>query len=414
MSDHGSAGYVQGVPDIRWDDDDLGCIKKFHVSDLEVVDNSALQISATSGQTKPYVVAATLTTGAAGSSYSFSFSAVGGNPATQQWSVASGALPPGLVLNASTGAISGLIDSSATGSYSFHITATDTSSGHSSAAQAFSIPVTPFTVTIQNTITIASAPAGLLVTVDGISYTTPQKFTWTQGSTHTVGTVSPQGTGTRNVFANWSDGGAATHSIVAPATATTYTANFATQYLLTVKASPESGGAVVFTPSASDGYYNAGTSVQVTAQPAHGHKFSGFTGDLTGLSNPQSLAMSAPRSVTAYFISQPRFSVGLGANGTLRRGATDATFTLAVAAESSAKTAGEISIVELAPAGVTVVSMSGAGWTCAAQTCTRRDSPGGSYPPISVTVRIAPDAASQLLNMTSVSGNATTQVLDIQ
>ncbi len=46
MSDHGSTGYVQGVPDVRWDDDDLACIKQFHVSDLEVVDNSALEVSA--------------------------------------------------------------------------------------------------------------------------------------------------------------------------------------------------------------------------------------------------------------------------------------------------------------------------------------------------------------------------------
>ncbi|MEI9974541.1 MAG: Ig domain-containing protein [Ignavibacteriota bacterium] len=169
MSDHGSAGYMQGVPDIRWDDEDLGCIKKFHISDLEVVDNSMLEVSPTSGQTKPYVAPATLPTAAAGNSYTYTLSAVGGNPTRRHWSIASGALPPGMALNASTGTISGLIDSSATASYNFQISVTDTSSGYNSASQSFSLPVTPFVVTIQNPveITVTSSPGGLRVTIDG-------------------------------------------------------------------------------------------------------------------------------------------------------------------------------------------------------------------------------------------------------
>ncbi len=167
MSDHGSPGYMQGVPDIRWNDDDLACIKKFHLSDTEIVNNSVLQISDTSGQTKPYVVPAALSGGTAGNQYAFTFSAVGGNPVTRHWSVSSGALPPGLVLNVSTGTISGLIGSSAAGTYSFNMTATDTASGYSSAGQSFSIVVTSFMVGIQDgspaspvAITIASLPRG--------------------------------------------------------------------------------------------------------------------------------------------------------------------------------------------------------------------------------------------------------------
>jgi hypothetical protein len=318
MSDHGSAGYMQGVPDIRWDDDDLGCIKNFTVADLEVVDNSVLEIDPTSGQTKPYVVPATLAGGTAGNQYTFTFSAVGGNPTTREWSVSSGALPPGLVLNGTTGAISGLISSTASGSYTFQMTATDTISGYSSAGQAFSISVTPFVVTIQGgsppppvAITITSVPAGLKVSVDGTTYNTPHKFSWLPGSTHTVSTTSPQGAGTRYVFANWSDGGAESHSITVPAVAATFSANFTTQYLLSTSVSPSGSGIISVSPASADGYYNSGVAVQITATPVSGYKFSGFTGDLSGSADPQKLVMSAPHSVTAKFVARPKFSVSL-------------------------------------------------------------------------------------------------------
>ena len=47
------------------------------------------------------------------------------------------------------------------------------------------------------------------------------------GSTNTVSADSPQGKGKQTYrFVSWSDGGAQTHVITAPATATTYTARF--------------------------------------------------------------------------------------------------------------------------------------------------------------------------------------------
>jgi uncharacterized protein (TIGR03437 family) len=141
MSDHGGAGYVGGVPDPRWDDDDLPCIKNFHASDLEVVDNSMLEVSPISGQTKPWVVPGTLPEGAVGGSYNATISAVGGNPATLQFSVTSGVLPPGLSLDAASGALTGTIGLSAGSLYNFGITATDSSSSLSSAERTFSIGI---------------------------------------------------------------------------------------------------------------------------------------------------------------------------------------------------------------------------------------------------------------------------------
>jgi hypothetical protein len=424
MSDHGSAGYMEATPDIRWDDDDLACIKRFHVSDLEVVDNSVLEISATSGQTKPYVPPASLNAGAAGSPYTNTFAAVGGNPATRTWSVSSGALPPGLVLNATSGAISGLINSSASGSYTFGMTATDTSSSYSSNGQSFSIAVTPFTVRIQDppapvAVLVSTVPVGLPVKIDGTTYQTPQKLSWVPGSSHTVSAVSSQGGSTRYVFANWSDGGADSHSIVAPSAPATYLASFTTQYLLTAKASPAAAGSTIVTPPSRDGYYNAGSTVQVAALPAVGQKFSTFTGDLTGSANPQSLKITGARSVTADFVPLPRLTIGLRPTLSFLRGQRSARYEIAVSAEF-VMAGEEIVVHEMAPAGMSVVSMAGAGWSCASggHTCSRHDA-RESYPPIVVTVNIDAHAERQLLNMTSVSGGgaptaSAMQVLDIR
>ena len=174
MSDHGGTGYVGGAPDVRWDDNDLACIKNFHVSDLEVVDNSALEVSAISGQTKPYVVAAALPVGAVGAAYNAALSAVGGNPATLRWTVSSGTLPSGLLLDAVAGTITGTPGSP--GSYSLGITATDIASGHASQPQAFSLVVTGAgnsPVAITSLANSASGAAGTiapgeLVTIKGV------------------------------------------------------------------------------------------------------------------------------------------------------------------------------------------------------------------------------------------------------
>jgi len=174
MSDHGSPGYIQGVPDVRWDDLDLACIKQFHLSDLEVVDNSALEVSAISGQTQPYVPSATLPVASVGTAYSAAIAAVGGNSATRQFLVSSGVLPPGLTLDPAAGTISGTVGSSAASLYIVGIVAKDTASGYASRPQNFTIGVNGGNslVTISDLINSASftggpiAP-GELVTVRG-------------------------------------------------------------------------------------------------------------------------------------------------------------------------------------------------------------------------------------------------------
>lgn len=153
--------------------------------------------------------------------------------------------------------------------------------------------VTPSPITVN----VAASPAGPSFSVDGTTYTTAQVLTWTSGTSHTIATTSPQsaGAGTQYVWAGWSDNGANSHS-VAPTANATYTASFTTQYLLTTSVSAAAGGSV-----SAGGYYNSGASATVTAAPAANCTFSGWSGSLTGSTNPASISMSAPQSVTASF-----------------------------------------------------------------------------------------------------------------
>ena len=153
---------------------------------------------------------------------------------------------------------------------------------------------------------VTTNPAGLPFTVDGTSYTTAQTFTWTAGSSHTISVNSPLAgsTGTRYVFANWSDSGAQSHTITASSSGGAYTANFNTQYLLTLAISPATGGSVISTPSNGDqvtGYYNSGATITLTETPNSGYSFTGWSGDASGTSSSTSVTMIGPKSVTANF-----------------------------------------------------------------------------------------------------------------
>ena len=62
------------------------------------------------------------------------------------------------------------------------------------------------------------------------------------------------------------------------------------------------------------GVYDYGTSVGLTAEPAAGWHFTGWTGDLTGTINPQSLDMTTDHAVTATF-STDTYTINASAGG---------------------------------------------------------------------------------------------------
>ena len=109
-------------------------------------------------------------------------------------------------------------------------------------------------------------------------------------------------------FVNWS--GAST-STTSPCTilmdaAKTLTANFALNsvtYTLTTAVTPPGAGSVTLSPAG--GSYNAGQVVTVTANPNSGYQFSGFSGGISGTTNPATITMNGNATVTATFITAP-------------------------------------------------------------------------------------------------------------
>jgi uncharacterized protein (TIGR03437 family) len=95
--------------------------------------------------------------------------------------------------------------------------------------------------------------------------------------------------------------------------------------------------------------------------------------------------------------------------GNFATGQNGATYTVTVSnGAGGGPTSGTVTVTDTAPVGLTLVSMNGAGWTCpnGSNACNRNDSlnPGSSYPPITVTVNVAPNAPAQVTNQVSVSG----------
>jgi hypothetical protein len=176
------------------------------------------------------------------------------------------------------------------------ITITPLAIGGNDPNQYMDVQVT----TLFTQVTVQANPAGLTFTVDGSTYAAAQTFSWDPGSSHTIATISPQsgGTGVRYVWKNWSGGGAISHS-VAPTTNKTYTANFGTQYYLTMS---HNTGSTVTPPSS---WKASGATISISATPSSLYHFTNWvgtgSGSYTGTNNPASITMGGPITETATF-----------------------------------------------------------------------------------------------------------------
>ena len=111
-------------------------------------------------------------------------------------------------------------------------------------------------------------------------------------------------------------------------------------------------------------------------------------------------------------VTAPALSITKTHSGNFTQGQQGAAYTVTVSNGSGAgPTSGTVTVTENVPSGLTLVSMTGGGWTCgpngglALGTCNRNDSltPGGTYP-LTVTVNVAASASSPQVNSVSVSG----------
>jgi hypothetical protein len=103
--------------------------------------------------------------------------------------------------------------------YELRLTVTDSGGLVGTATRAIS----PVTVTL----TLASNPTGLQLTIDGQPCTAPCVVPSVVGMLRSIGATTPQTlSGTSYVFGSWSDRGRVTHTITTPTSATTYTATY--------------------------------------------------------------------------------------------------------------------------------------------------------------------------------------------
>jgi len=184
-----------------------------------------------------------------------------------------------------------LVDSVSVGAVSSY-TFTNVTVAHTIAATFAINPITISTYTVTYT-------AGVNGTISG---TSPQ--TVNHGASGTSVTAVPN---TGYHFVQWSDGnGNAARTDTNVTVNVNVSASFAIninihRYALTANVS--GSGSVAKSPDQSS--YTHGISVQLTATPATGWHFVGWSGDLSGTTNPATITMDVSKTVTATYAPLP-------------------------------------------------------------------------------------------------------------
>jgi len=170
-------------------------------------------------------------------------------------------------------------------------------------------------------VTIASSPTGRTMLVDGANVVTPVVRDWIPGSAHTVSAVENMVSNGRYVFAKWSDGGVAEHVFHTPATASMLTATYAMMYRVSATSSSSSKGSVSITPASVDGTHAQNSTIMLTATPAEGSCFSGWTGALAISDPAMRLTVNRAYRITGAFqtgsVTAPAFVEASGEAQTL-------------------------------------------------------------------------------------------------
>jgi uncharacterized repeat protein (TIGR02543 family) len=152
----------------------------------------------------------------------------------------------------------------------------------------------------------------------------------------------------------------------------TFTALPPTQYSLTVTVA--GSGSV----NPSNGSYNADASVTLTATPNSGYQFSGWSGDLTGATNPATITMNANKNINATFIPQGGTGSGQIVYQETQTGASSSSTTVTTSTNLTASH-GDLylaAIVSRSKRAVSSVSGLGLTWTLVKAQCSGRNLTG--------------------------------------
>ncbi len=114
------------------------------------------------------------------------------------------------------------------------------------------------------------------------------------------------------------------------------------------------------------------------------------------VTNSPALDFEVRGTVFPAVVPAPDLAIAMTHVGDFTQGDTNATYTISVTNMGTAATLGQVSVVDVLPAGLIVTAMGGNGWVgdLGTLTCTRSDplAAGDSYPPITVTVTVAANA----------------------
>ena len=186
---------------------------------------------------------------------------------------------------------------------------------------------------------------------------------------------------------------------------------------VTVTETPPSGETLV--SMSGSGWSCSGTTCTRSDALAGGSSYPSITVTVNvsaGASSPQvnsvsvsgggSASAGAMDSTTIVSSGAPVLTISKSHVGNFAPGQQGATYTVTVSNAGTVSTSSAVSVVETVPSGLTLVSMSGSGWTCGGVACTRGDvlGAGGTYPAITVTVNVAANASSPQVNSVAVSG----------
>jgi uncharacterized protein (TIGR03437 family) len=148
---------------------------------------------------------------------------------------------------------------------------------------------------------LQTLPPGLPVKVNGSACQTPCTLDVPNGTQIALSATQsiPTGSGARLDLTGWSDGAASDHTFTVKADYTSITASYSSSYLISTGSNPAAGAQFGFSPGSPDNFYQANTTVTVTANPMPGFEFVRWNGDLTGTYPTGYLTVTRPVNVMA-------------------------------------------------------------------------------------------------------------------
>ncbi|NDC75087.1 isopeptide-forming domain-containing fimbrial protein [bacterium] len=197
--------------------------------------------------------------------------------------------------------------------------------------------------------------------------------------------------------------GAALNATVNPngaATTVTFSYGLTTAYGTTASVAGSLAGASAQAASATITGLSAGTVYHYRASAVNS------AGTVNG----------ADRTFTTAAAALPDLTLAKTHTSLFRQGLTGLTYTLTATNSGAAATAGPVTVVDTLPVGLTATALTGTGWTVnlGTLTATRSDAlaAASSYPPVTVTVKVAVNAAASVTNTATVSGGGEANTAD--